>query len=83
MYLETVSPWMIRMYLGAVKSAIEDAFPESDVSVWAEDSIENCVIKARVDNDLASVTLFPDSRSSEEPIAQLLVALIQEQRGNE
>lgn len=81
MYLETVSPWMIRMYLGAVKSAIEDAFPESDVSVWAEDSIENCVIKARVDNDFAYVALYPgDSRCSEEHITQLLIAMIQEQR---
>lgn len=78
---------MAGIYLGAVRSFIKDAFPGSVVDVWAEGSMfpdKNCVaIKARADNDWAYVTLYPDSRYSEEHIAQLLISLIQEQRGKE
>ena len=72
-------------YLGAIKVLIEDAFPNSNVDVWAEDSMfdRGIAIKARVDTDGAYTTIFPNSMCTEAHIAALLIASLKERKTNE
>lgn len=72
-------------YLGAIKRLIEDAFPNSRVDVWAEDSVydRGIVIKAVVDNDGAYTTIFPDSMHTEAQVSAVLIALLKERRAGD
>lgn len=72
-------------YLRAIEILIEDAFPNSKVDVWAENSIfdRGIAIKARVDNDGAYTTIYPDSRYTEAHISALLIALLKERRADD
>lgn len=69
-------------YLRAIKIFIQDAFPNSKVDVWTENSMfdRGVAIKARVDNDGAYINMFPDSMYTEAHIAELLIALLKERK---
>lgn len=70
-------------YLGAIKTLIEDAFPNSRVNVWSEkNSVFNrgIVIKAVVDGDGAYTTVLPDDMYTEADISALLIALLKERK---
>lgn len=71
-------------YLEAIKILIEDAFPNSKVDVWAENSMfdRGIAIKAVVDNDGACTTIFPDSMYTEAHISELLIALLKERKAD-
>ena len=72
-------------YLRAIKILVEDAFPNSKVDVWAENSIfdRGIAIKAVVDNDGAYTTIYPNSMMcTEAHIADLLIALLKERKAN-
>ena len=67
-------------YLRAIEILIKDAFPDSKVDVWAENSVfdRGVAIKARVDNDGAYTTIFPGSRCTEAHISAILIASLKE-----
>lgn len=79
---DLISSYTPKPYLGAIKRMIEDAFPNSKIYVWAEDSIfdRSIAIKARVDNDGACTSIFPSTMYSEAQISALLIALLKERR---
>lgn len=72
-------------YLESIARLIGDAFPNSRVDVWAEDSIfdRGIIIKAVVDNDGAYTTIFPDSIYTEAQISAELIALLKERRADD
>lgn len=68
-------------YLETIKSRIQTAFPTSKLTVWAEDSPlypHEMMIRARVDNCGAYTHIFVGCPSSEEHIADILIAEIKE-----
>lgn len=69
-------------YLGAIKTFIQDAFPNSKVDVWAEESrfSRAIAIKAVVDNDGAYIVIYPDSMCTEAHAAELLIASLKERK---
>ncbi len=71
-------------YLRAIKIFIKDAFPNSKVNVWAENSMfdRGVAIKAMVDNDGAYINMFPDSMYTEKHIADLLITSLKERKAN-
>lgn len=72
-------------YLGAIRASVQDAFPNSRVDVWAEESIsDRCVvIKAVVDNDTAYTDIYPGRIFNEAQISELLIALLKETRADD
>lgn len=73
-------------YLGAIKSHVQMAFPTSKVTVWAEDSPfypHEMMIRARVDNCGAYTHIIVGRPSSEEHIADILIAEIKAVIGDE
>lgn len=71
-------------YLRAIKIFIQDAFPNSKVDVWTENSMfdKGIAIKARVDNNWAYINMFPDSMYTEKHIADLLITSLKERKAN-
>lgn len=72
-------------YLRAIEIFIKDAFPNSKVNVWTENSMfdRGVAIKTRVDNDGAYINMFPDSMYTEAHIAALLIASLKERKVDE
>lgn len=70
------------LYTREIISHIEDAFPNSVVEVWINDSVllyqygDFIDIKARADNKYAFVTVFLDSKCSAEYVANLLISMM-------
>lgn len=74
-------------YLETIKSRIQTVFPTSKVTVWAEDSPfypydMTIRIVVNVDNYSAYTNIYIKGYSSEEHIADILIAEIKEVIGN-